>query len=92
MADLRNGHAQLNTTANDPMGACGEMVGGTLQDPSVIWMPRNHDHPVPLDPADEWVYPIQQQLYLSRLTKVLDAAIQPPHEQGYTESRRLGQT
>ena len=55
-------------------------------------MPRNHDHPVPLDPADEWVYPIQQQLYLSRLTKVLDAAIQPPHEQGYTESRRLGQT
>jgi hypothetical protein len=41
-------------------------------------VPRHH--PVPLDSCDEWVKPVQQQLSHSRLSKVLNAAIQPALE------------
>ena len=41
-------------------------------------VPR-HD-PVPLNPGNEGVKPVQQQLSYSGFTKVFDAAIQPPLE------------
>ena len=37
----------------------------------------SRNNPIPLNPGDERVKPVQQQLSYSRLSKVLNAAIQP---------------